>query len=82
MTLRLTLFSLQHAVNILIKAPFRNTPFHCCFCQLDDVFTCGMHAKGVYLLVLYPSAAVPQIKVRKNVCCRGNQPISWFPTAG
>lgn len=45
------------------------------------MFTRGTHAKGVDLLVLYSSAAVPQIKVRKDVCCRGNLSIPWFPAA-
>lgn len=31
----------------------------------------GVNAKGVDLLVLYPSASVAYIKVRKEVCCRG-----------
>lgn len=37
--------------------------------------------KGVDLLVLYSSAAVPQVKVRKGVCCRGALSVPWFPAA-
>lgn len=35
----------------------------------------GTNAKGADLLVLYPSASVAQIKVRKEVCCRGKLTI-------
>lgn len=37
--------------------------------------------KGVDLLVLYSSAAVPQIKVGKGVCCGGDLSVPWFPAA-
>lgn len=41
-----------------------------------------MRAKGVDLLALYSSAAVPRIKVRKGVCCRGDFSVPWVPAAG
>lgn len=40
-----------------------------------------MHAKGVDLLVLYSSAAAPLLKVRKDVCCRGDLSVPRFPAA-
>lgn len=40
-----------------------------------------MHAKGVDLVVLYSSAAAPQLKVRKDVCCRGDLSVPRFPAA-
>lgn len=32
-----------------------------------------MHAKEIDLLIIYPSAAIPLIKMKKDICSRG-----WF----
>lgn len=74
MTLKLTSFFLQHVVDILIKVPFRNIPFRCCFCQLDRMclhMEC-MQKELVYLsfipLQLFPRSRWERMSAVEVIC--------------
>lgn len=74
MTPRLASFFLQHVADILIKVPFRISPFRCCFCQFGRMCShveC-MPKELIYLsfipLQLFPGSRWERVSAVEVIC--------------